>query len=63
MTENEILEKICQQGCRTVNEQIDAMENGKIIPELENLSFSTQQNLLQQLKEIMSVYGNDCALR
>jgi hypothetical protein len=48
---------ICHDGCDAVNAVIDALEQGKPPPSMENLSRSEQDEVLKELKQIMAVYN------
>jgi hypothetical protein len=54
---NSCLEQICEQGCRSVNQVIQQLEQGDVIEEIAYLSRVQQQRLLQELKSIMAVYA------
>jgi len=51
------LEQICEQGCRSVNQVIQQLENGELIELTRHLNDSQHQILLKELKSIMAVYG------
>ena len=50
------LEQICEQGCRSVNQIIQQLEQRQMIEITRYLSMEQQQKLLQELKSIMAVY-------
>ena len=50
------LEVLCQSGCDTVNATIEAMEKNQPISLTDDLSAEEQSIVLNELKEIMSVY-------
>ncbi len=51
------LENLCQQGCRTVNQVIQRLEQEEVIDTVKHLSAAQQKTLLQELKNIMAVYA------
>ena len=53
------VESICGLGCDRVNEIIDALESGDSVQETAGLDRSDRHLVLQELKEIMSVYDRD----
>ncbi len=50
------LERICELGCKRVNEIIDRASQGKPIPELAGLKAADSEEVLERLKSIMSIY-------
>jgi len=50
------VESLCQNGCATVRATITAMEQDISNVRLEGLALSEQQQVLNELKVIMSVY-------
>lgn len=59
---DDIIEHMCQAGCKTVLQKIDAMERGEQIPECVGLGVDERHIVLHELKSIMAVYGNVCRL-
>nr|VFK62685.1 MAG: hypothetical protein BECKUNK1418G_GA0071005_102615 [Candidatus Kentron sp. UNK]VFK70571.1 MAG: hypothetical protein BECKUNK1418H_GA0071006_103215 [Candidatus Kentron sp. UNK] len=55
---DECVEALCQQGCRSVLGKIVALERGEHTPETAPLGEQGRIAVLQELKSIMSVYGN-----
>jgi len=55
------VEKLCHTGCRAVWDEIDALEAGKTLPEVEGLSGTEVDAVISELKSIMSVYQGTCA--
>ena len=53
------VESICGLGCDRVNEIIDALESGRAVHETAGLDRSDRSRVLQELKDIMSVYERD----
>ncbi len=54
------IEAICNKGCQAVRREIQLLEQGQTLPELSHLSLKARQSVLEELKTIMSVYGNSC---
>ena len=54
---NTCLEQICAQGCRSVNQVIQQLEQGQLIEAVQHLSHAQQQRLLQELQSIMEIYA------
>jgi hypothetical protein len=50
------LDRICASGCAQVNRMIAEMENGRVIEEIAHLPRPQQQQILFELKSVMSVY-------
>jgi hypothetical protein len=48
---------ICHDGCDAVNAVIEALEQGKTPPAMNDLSQVEQDEVLKELKQIMSVYN------
>nr|VFJ92603.1 MAG: hypothetical protein BECKLFY1418B_GA0070995_103718 [Candidatus Kentron sp. LFY]VFJ98468.1 MAG: hypothetical protein BECKLFY1418A_GA0070994_10841 [Candidatus Kentron sp. LFY] len=55
---DECVELLCQQGCRSVLGKITALERGEHIPETTSLGEEGRAAVFEELKSIMSVYGN-----
>ena len=51
------LEQICEQGCRSVNQTIQQLEQGKAAEIVRCLTASQRGILLNELKSIMAVYA------
>ncbi len=51
------LENLCKQGCRTVNQVIQRLEQEEVIDIVKHLSAAQRMILLQELKNIMAVYA------
>lgn len=56
------LEALCEHGCRTVREYIDALRSDSELPEWSELDVAERGMLCQELEAIMSVYGDMCRL-
>ncbi|VFM94988.1 MAG: hypothetical protein BECKG1743D_GA0114223_108161 [Candidatus Kentron sp. G] len=54
------VEALCQQGCRSVLDKITVLERGEHIPETVAIGEVGRSAVLEELKSIMSVYGNVC---
>lgn len=50
------LEHICQQGCKRAYQLIDLLERGETAPELEGATPAHKEQLLEELKFLLSVY-------
>lgn len=59
---DDVIEKLCQAGCKIVLQKIDAMERGESIAECASLGRTERHFVLRELKSIMAVYGNVCRL-
>ncbi|MBT8420606.1 MAG: hypothetical protein KJO08_07060 [Gammaproteobacteria bacterium] len=57
---DDCVESLCQQGCRNVLGKIAVLERGDHIPETVKLGEAGRSTVLEELKSIMSVYGNVC---
>lgn len=53
---DQLMEQLCNKGCRSVSRIIDAMEQGGLPEEAENLDTKERQALLLELKTIMKTY-------
>lgn len=58
---DECVEALCQKGCGAVWHDIAALEAGDSLPEAQGLSAEQKQEVLVQLKSIMSVYQGSCS--
>lgn len=54
------VEAICNKGCSLVRHDIKLLEQGSSLPETSHLEPQAQQLVLDELKSIMSVYGDSC---
>lgn len=62
-TMSEVLEALCQSGCKAVLAMIQAMEAGETVPLTESLTAEQRAQVLAELKAIMAVYGGQtCSL-
>lgn len=55
-TSSECIEHICEQGCIFVREVIVSIENNDCVNELKHLDDAEQQQVLLELKVVMSIY-------
>jgi hypothetical protein len=56
------VEAICERGCRSVWEAIDALEQGSNLPETLDLTAGERAWVLAELRAVMTVYGERCRL-
>lgn len=59
---DDCVEQLCQKGCAQVWGDIDALEQGKVLPETEDLSDGERRSVLDELKAVMKVYKDRCSL-
>lgn len=59
---DESVELLCQKGCKALWSDIDKMEQGRILPELQELSARERAEVLKEIKSIMAVYEGSCSL-
>lgn len=52
------VENMCHKGCKMLWADIEALQNGVELPEVELLSASEREQVLVELKAIMAVYGS-----
>jgi hypothetical protein len=57
---DECVEKLCRKGCRSVWSDIDTLEAGGVLPEVEHLSRSEVLAVLHELRAVMAVYEGNC---
>lgn len=55
-TSSECIELICEQGCTVVREVIVGLEKNNQIKELNHLNNDELQQVLVELKVVMSIY-------
>ncbi len=51
------LEEICQQGCPSVNQVIEQLEQHQMTEATQHLNRTQQNRVLHELKKIMAVYA------
>lgn len=56
------MEILCLKGCQALWADIDLMERGKVLPELQSLDAQQQKQVLMEIKSIMAVYQGSCSL-
>lgn len=56
------VEIICNKGCREVRADISRLEQGVELPETEGMTQDERLRVIQELKSIMSVYGDSCRI-
>ncbi len=56
------IEQVCQKGCSSVWNDIEALEAGRLIPEAEGLNEDQRAAVLVELKSVMSVYEGTCSV-
>ncbi len=59
---DESVELLCQKGCKALWSDIDKMEQGRILPELQDLTPWERAEVLKEIKSIMAVYEGSCSL-
>ncbi len=59
---DEMLELVGQQGCVQTRRIIAEMEGGLFPTACEDLSQAERWTLLQELREVMEVYGEACRI-
>ena len=57
---DQCVERLCRKGCRAVWSDIDALEAGRVLPEVKGLSPAEMHAVLRELKSVMSVYRDSC---
>ena len=55
------VENVCRKGCRAVWSDIDALESGRILPEVNGLSSHEVRAVISELRAVMAVYEGTCA--
>ncbi|MGB5761966.1 MAG: hypothetical protein WBM58_05390 [Sedimenticolaceae bacterium] len=55
------VEHLCKKGCRAVWSDIDALEAGRPLPEVDGLSAAEREAVIVELKSVMAVYHGSCA--
>ena len=59
---DESVELLCQKGCKALWSDIDKMEQGRVLPELQELNDRERAEVLKEIKSIMAVYKGSCSL-
>ena len=60
MAVEQCVERLCDKGCRAVWSDIEALEAGRALPEVEGLNREEIALVIAELKSIMSVYAGSC---
>jgi hypothetical protein len=55
-----VIEALAELGCRAVLEVIEALEQGRTLPETRDLEPDEAHRVLEELKSVMAVYGDRC---
>lgn len=55
------VEHLCQKGCRAVWSDIDALEAGQPLAEVDGLSKVEREAVIVELKAVMAVYNGSCS--
>ena len=55
------MENLCRKGCRAVWSDIDALESGRTLPEVNGLSSHEVRAVISELRAVMAVYEGTCA--
>jgi len=58
---DDVVERICTQGCRVVRDKVSRLCAGEDLPETRGLGGYERNMVLLELSEIMEVYGDECA--
>jgi hypothetical protein len=56
------IEAICARGCQRVRADIATLEQGGELPETRGLAASERGLILNELRQIMAVYGDRCRI-
>ena len=51
------VEELCEHGCGAVREYIQALRDGRPLPQFDGLDAVQRRRLQRELKAIMAVYG------
>lgn len=51
------VEELCAHGCRAVRDYIQALREGRALPQFEGLDIGERRLLQRELEAIMAVYG------
>ena len=52
------VENMCHKGCKALWADIEALQSGVTLPEVESLSVVEREEVLVELKAIMDVYAS-----
>jgi len=56
------IELLCHKGCRQVWQEIEALEQGRELPEARDLNAEERAIVLTELKAVMAVYEGRCSI-
>ncbi|WP_419637415.1 hypothetical protein [Thiolapillus sp.] len=65
---DQAVETLCLKGCKALWADLERMEEGRVLPELEALEAlealdaHQQQQVFKEIKSIMAVYKGSCSL-
>ncbi len=59
---DDCVEQLCQKGCKALWRDIEQMDHGFILPELEHLEPDERAEVEREIKSIMAVYKGSCSL-
>ena len=54
------VENLCRKGCRAVWSDLDALEEGEVVPEVGGLSSAEVTAVVTELRAVMAVYEGTC---
>ncbi len=57
-----VVETLCLKGCQALRADIDLIERGRVLPELQALDVQQQKQVLGEIKSIMAIYKDSCSL-
>lgn len=55
-----VVEALCQRGCRRVNQLLAVFDSGKEVPEFRSLASRERSAVVEELRQVMSVYDKPC---
>lgn len=56
------MERLCRKGCKAVWSDIDSLDSGLPIPEINGLSEPEVRAVVRELKSVMAVYEGRCVM-
>lgn len=59
---DESVERLCRKGCKALWVDIELMDRGELLPELQGLDEEERAEVLREVKCIMAVYEGSCSL-
>ncbi len=57
---DDCLEAICQLGCKEVGRKLELMDQGVFVTDVAGLSSAERQQVHEELRAVMDVYGGGC---